>query len=129
LLGRAEPPFFQTRPALICRAGFFRAGPAFFLPARLFFAGPVFRLLGRLFLPDQLVQTDPVEKSRGFKALSGSWPAKPALCTALVEDVIFSNVAQDKLKIYFEQRRIYYTLQQAEYSSGASDQRSQTRYW
>jgi len=55
LVRTSRAALFQTRPALICRAGIFRAGsafffagpaffyrPGFFLPARLFFTGPAF---------------------------------------------------------------------------------------
>jgi len=65
----------------------FRAGPAFFRRAGFPFAGPAFFLPGRL-LPDRLAQTGAVVKSRGFKAHPGFWPAKPALCTALVRTLI-----------------------------------------
>ena len=102
LLERAESPF--SRPGRLCFAG-----PVFFVPGRFIFAGPAFFYRpgsfspgrfsicragfffcragffwpGRL-LPDRLAQTGPVVKSRGFKAHPGFWPAKPALCTALV---------------------------------------------
>jgi len=97
LVRTSRAALFHTRPALICRAGIFFvpgrlffAGPAFFLPARLFSPGRFsVSWAGFLFLPDRLAQTGPVVKSRGFKAHPGFWPAKPALCTALVTNITF----------------------------------------